>query len=642
MDDTLFQPLHLGSLELPDRILMTTIKLGYATPAGETTDRHSAFYARRAEGGAGLITSEPLYILPNGRELPTQLAIYDDRFVEGLHSLTDAVHAVGGRMMAHINHAGRAVNPKLVPEGERVSASAMRCPANQVTPRPLTLSEIPTYIQAYADAARRAYQAGFDAIEIPFSHGYLIHQFLSPLSNRRDDIYGGPLENRLRFGLEVIAAVREAVGPGFPIVVRMNALDHVPGGLTIWDAIPIAQALEAAGVNALSITSGTMCESVPFCLYPAGTPKSHLPPFSAQIRAAVSIPVGVAGRIRHPDWAQEVLSKGQADFIGLGRPFLADPDWPRKAQAGDMEAIALCAACHQGCLAELRKGHSTSCLVNPLTGHESEIQITPTDQPKRVMIVGGGVGGLETAWIAAQRGHHVSLYEQSGRLGGQFHIASVPPYKDEFFDMIRFLEVMIHRAGVKVHLNTHVTAEMVQEVAPDVAVLATGGLPLIIRFPGLDEANWILAHDLLDGHAEVSTNAAFVIGGGLVGLETADYLSSQGKRVTVVEMLDQIGSDMDPLAKMMITRRLQDQAAMVYTGTKVLRLTENAVVAQKGEQEIVFPVETVVMAVGVRANRELVEALTDVPFEVHVIGDAVRPRKALEAIQEGFQVGLTI
>jgi len=583
----LFQPLRLGTLMLPNRIVMTPVKLGYATKAGEITDRHIAFYVRRAEGGAGLLITEPMYVWRNGREIPTQLGIYDDGLIPGLRRLTEAVHTAGGRIFAHINHAGRAANPKLVPEGDRVSAWAVRCPANGVLPRPLNREEIPTYVGYFAEAARRAKEAGFDGVEIPFSHGYLIHQFLSPLSNRRDDEYGGPLENRLRFGLEVLAAVREAVGENFPILVRMNGLDHVPGGLTLWDAVPIAQALEGAGVDGLSIISGTMCESVPFCLYPAGTPKAHLPPFSAQIRAVVSIPVGVAGRIRRPDWAEEVLERRQADFIGLGRPFLADPDWPRKAQAGDVEGIALCAACHQGCLAELRKGRTTSCLVNPLTGHEGEIQITPTAHPKRVMVIGGGVAGLEAAWVAAQRGHHVTLYEKSDRLGGQFHIASVPPHKEEFFDLIHYLEVMVRRAGVEVHLNTPVTPEMVQEASPDAVVVATGGVPLIIRFPGLDEANWVPAHDLLDGRAEVTTDSALVIGGGLVGLETADFLATRRKRV-VVEMLDEIGGDMDPLARAVLTRRLQERAVMVYTGTKVERVTRDTVVARRNEQEVVF------------------------------------------------------
>ncbi|MBN1837820.1 MAG: NADH:flavin oxidoreductase, partial [Spirochaetales bacterium] len=272
--DLLFEPLTLGGLTLPNRVLMTTIKLGYGTPQGEVTDRHVAFYVRRAEGGVGLATTEPLYIRLNGRELPTQLGVHDDGMVSGLRRLTDAVHAAGGRIMAHINHAGRVANPALVAAEDRVSASDVPCPANEVVPRELAAREIPEYVGWFAEAARRVREAGFDAVEIPFSHGYLIHQFLSPHSNRRDDEYGGSLQNRMRFGSEVIAAVRKVVGQDFPIVVRMNARDYVEGGLDVEDAVALAPLVERAGVNALSITSGTMCESVPYCLYPLGTPKA--------------------------------------------------------------------------------------------------------------------------------------------------------------------------------------------------------------------------------------------------------------------------------------------------------------------------------------------------------------------------------
>jgi 2,4-dienoyl-CoA reductase-like NADH-dependent reductase (Old Yellow Enzyme family)/thioredoxin reductase len=642
MSHNLLQPFQLENLSLPNRIVMTTIKLGYGTQKGEVTNRHIAFYVRRAQGEVGLITSEPLYVQRNGRELATQLGIYSDDLLPGLRKLVDAVHRAGGLMMAHMNHAGRVANPQLIPAKDLVSASDVLCPANQVIPRPLDQSEIAEVVAAFSAAARRSRQANFDAIEIPFSHEYLIHQFLSPHSNLREDEYGGTFENRLRFGTQVIAAVRQQVGSDFPIVVRLNATDYVEGGLTIEDAIEIARHLQVLGVNAVSVTSGTMCESVPFCLYPSGTPKANLLPMAARIRGAILLPVIVAGRIRTPAVAQKALAIGQTDLIGLGRPFLADPDWVRKTANGDEQAILLCAACHQGCLAQLRKGQGTTCMYNPLTGREAEIKIAPVEQPRHIMVVGAGPAGLEAAIIAAQRGHRVTLHERGNHLGGQLFLASRAPHKEEFLDVIGYLSVMVERIGVAVHLGTQVTPQMVLSAYPDAVIIATGAIPFTIPFPGLNDAHWMLASDLFEGIAQVETSTAFVIGGGLVGLEVADFLAGLGKRVMVVEMLPDVGADMDPLAKSMLLRRLNRQGVAIHTDTRVTSLTSNHALAQKADTAIRFPIETVIMAVGARPERDLADKLEDSGSELHIIGDAFQPRKALEAIWEGFEVGLKV
>jgi 2,4-dienoyl-CoA reductase-like NADH-dependent reductase (Old Yellow Enzyme family)/thioredoxin reductase len=636
---SLFDPIQVGTLTVPNRVVMTAVKLGYGTTAGEVTERHIAFYRRRAEGDLGLIITEPMYIQLNGRELPTQLGIHTDDLLPGLTQMTAAVHEAGGRIVAHINHAGRAANPKLVQPEALVSASDVFCPAAGTTPRPLTKAEIDETVAAFAAAARRARQAGFDAVEIPFSHGYLIHQFLSPRSNRRDDEYGGSFENRMRFGREVIAAVRRQVGNDYPIIARINAADYAEGGMEIEDAIQAAQALEGMGVNALSVTSGTMCESVPFCLYPTGTPKANLLPMAARIRTAVSLPVIVAGRVRTPTVAKEALAAGQADMIGLGRPLLSDPDWVKKTQAEDDAAIMLCAACHQGCLAELRVARGTGCVFNPLTGREATVQVNPATAPRQVLVVGGGPAGLEAATVAAERGHHVTLLEQEDFLGGQFVLAAKAPHKEEFNDIITTMALRARRAGVDIRTGVHVRPDMIVEEGPDAVVLATGAVPLSIPFPGLEETNWCMASDILDEDIAVTTDTALVIGGGLVGLETADFLAARGKKVTVVEMLDDVGGDMDILAKMMLRKRLDHNQVQLLPQTKVQKLTKDTVTAVRAGEETTLPIEMVIIAVGMRSNRGLSEALAQSGLETYTIGDAVRPRKALEAIWEGFEVG---
>ncbi len=647
----LLEPLRIGSLALPNRVVMTTVKLGYAGKDGRVTSRHIAFYARRARGGVGLITTEPMYVQPNGKEIPTQLGIYDDSFLPGLEGLVEEVHRAGGRIMAHINHAGRAANPKLVPQENLVSPSAVPCPANGVTPRPLEKQEIHALVDSFASAAARARAAGFDALEIPFSHGYLIHQFLSPHTNRREDDYGGSFENRLRFGIDILKAARARVGKDFPLVVRMNAMDHFEGGLTLEDALALAPLLQAAGADALSVSSGTMCETPPFCLYPIGTPKAHLLPAAAKIRAAVEIPVITAGRIRSPRVAEEALLEGQTDLVGLGRPFLADPDWVRKVEEGDREGILLCAACHQGCLFELRKAHGTACMFNPLTGREGEIEIEKASAPKRVVVVGGGPAGMEAAWVAARRGHEVTLFEKEDRLGGQLLLAVKVPAKEEFADFLRWQALMLERTGVEVRLGREVTAALIEELDPEAVILATGGRPRIPDLPGLEETRWTTAYDILAGKARVSTRTAFIVGGGTVGLEAAEFLARQGVEVTAVKRKPELAASMDPLPAKVFLKRLEREGVQILTGYAVTRFYTdregNTTVfarpwpPREDRPERAFPAETIVIALGLEPENRLARELGDRPGVV-VVGDAVEPREALDAVREGFDAALRI
>jgi NADPH-dependent 2,4-dienoyl-CoA reductase/sulfur reductase-like enzyme len=422
----------------------------------------------------------------------------------------------------------------------------------------------------------------------------------------------------------------------------MNAVDYVEGGLDLEDALRLGETLAHLDVDALSVTSGTMCESVPFCLYPSGTPQAHLLPMAARIRESSGLPVIVAGRIRSPEVARKALSAGQTDLVGLGRPLLSDPDWVRKAAAGDEAAILLCAACHQGCLGELRKGRGTHCLFNPLTGRESRIQVSPATERLRIVVVGGGPAGLEAARVAAGRGHDVTLYEQSDHLGGQLALAARVPHKEGFLDAVRYLEAMAIRAGAEIRLNTRISGKDLVDQAPDAVVLATGSIPLPVAFPGLEETRWALASEVLDEMVDLQGSPVLVIGGGLVGLETADFLGERGRKVILVEMKPDVGTDLDPLPRAMLLKRLQHHDAEVHRNTELLGLSRGRARARTNGKDVEFLMEAVVLAVGAQPNRELAEALSGSGLDVHEVGDAVEPLGAGEAIWNAFQLACRI
>jgi 2,4-dienoyl-CoA reductase-like NADH-dependent reductase (Old Yellow Enzyme family)/thioredoxin reductase len=636
-----FEPISIRRLSLINRLVMAPVKTGYGNAAGDVTQRHLDFYERRAQGGVGLIITEPMYVHPSGRELPTQIGIHEDRLVDSLRRLTEVIHWHGAKVAAHLNHAGRMANPKAATP-PLLSASAVPCPAVGVIPEAIPREGIFTVIEWFRDAARRAKAAEFDAVELQFGHGYLVAQFLSPLVNRREDEYGGDLAGRFHFASAVLLGVREAVGPDFPVICRISGEEYVPGGLTLEDSREIALRLQALSADALHVGGGTACESPAWFLQHMALPPGEFLRAAATIKQAVSIPVIAVGRLGDPSLINAALAEGKADLVALGRPLVADPFFPAKMLGGGYEAIRYCAACLDGCLGRVKAGEGLRCALNPTVGREGEPGPRRASRWRRVFVVGGGPGGMEAALAAAARGHHVELFEARESLGGQAALAAVPPHKEGYRAITASLAAALRRAKIPVHTGTRVGVDDLVKRFPDAVIVATGAGPAVPAVPGLVEVGFVTGHQILRGEVQAGPRV-LVIGGGMVGVEVAEFLAVGGREVTVVKRRPEIAPDMEPIARALLLKRLQALPVKILTGTTVKRISSEGILVEKGGEEIpLAPVDTVVVAAGTQPVDDLSQGLRDLEIEVRVIGDAQRPRRIFDAVHEGYAAGCRV
>jgi 2,4-dienoyl-CoA reductase-like NADH-dependent reductase (Old Yellow Enzyme family)/thioredoxin reductase len=554
--------------------------------------------------------------------------------------LTERIHKYGAKIVAQIYHAGRQTNHFVI-GSQPVAPSPIPCPSNQEIPHELTVKEIKEIVEKFGDCAFRAKKAGFDGVEIHGAHGYLIAQFMSPYSNKRTDEYGGSLYNRMRFPLEIISNIRAKAGNDFPIIFRISANEFVPGGRTIEDTKAIAVMLEKAGINAIHVSAGVYA-SAHTIIPPAAVPHGWITDFAAAVKKVVSIPVITVGRINDPFLAEEIIASDKADLVSMGRASLADPELPNKAAAGRFEDIQQCIGCMQGCIERLFKNIDVKCLVNPTLGREIEYKITPANNRKKVFIAGAGPAGMEAAIVAAKKGHDVHLYEKTDRLGGQYLLAAVPPFKGEITTFISWQKTQLNKLGVNIHLNTELTPDVVDMEKPDAVIIATGSKPTIPHIPGIDRQNVVTAHDVLNGKVDTGHNV-IIVGGGLIGSETADHLANHGKKVTIVEMLPEIAKDEEANVRYFLLKDLKEKDVAIYTNAVVKEIVDDGVIAElAGKVEKIGPADTIVIAVGVKPVNDLAIKLEGRVERVITVGDALEARKALEAIEEGYSAGLEI
>lgn len=625
---------HIGQLTTKNRLVMPPIVHNYADESGYATPRYVAHIDRMVEGGVGTIILEASFVRQDGKGFRNQLGLHVDSVVHALRPIVDAGHRQGVIMGIQLFHGGRQASEK-VSGSQPVAPSSISCPVVNEVPRELTVAEIGDLVTAFGAAARRAKQAGFDFVEIHGAHGYLIAQFLSPFSNHRTDEYGGSPQKRRRFLEEVYAAVREATDPYYPITVRLSGEETIPGALTIDDTVATAQRLEALGVAALHISCGNYATyALGTMIPPMAIEDGVLRPLAQRVKRAVGIPVIAVGKIRMQDMVEDVLAKGDADFVAIGRSLLADPDWPKKVQSGASKEVRHCVACNQGCISQLFAQEPITCTINPECGREREFAHLRGGKGRKLLVVGGGPAGMAAARWGALAGFDVVLHEAQSVLGGQLLAASTAPHRQDWETLRNYMIGELERLHVEVHLNSHMDAAMIKCEKPWATVIATGSRPVRPALAGTHAIPVVAGRAVLEEKVS-HQGRTVVVGGGCSGAQTAEYLASCGHKVTIVEAQGDVAIDAPVDERMLLLRRLQRHGVKVMANTRMLNIGEKGVLVLSPEETTTLPADMVVICLGSQPVNALAVAASEASGRVRIVGDAAHPRKITEAIAEG-------
>jgi 2,4-dienoyl-CoA reductase-like NADH-dependent reductase (Old Yellow Enzyme family)/thioredoxin reductase len=635
----LFQPYEIKGRHLKNRIVMPPLASFLIENDGSITDKTVEHYRRRAAGGPAMVIVEAHAVSEEGIVSLHQARISDDRFIEGLSRISRVIQSEGALPAIQFHHSGRQTSIRVI-KRKPLAPSNLPCPTINGEVEPLSMEGIQEIIRKFGDAAVRAVQAGFELVEIHGAHGYLINQFISKFSNIREDAYGGDTTRRARFAVDTVREVRRRVGENFPISFKISAQEFVPGGLDVDESIEILKLLVEAGIDIVQVSAGNDATPEWIC-QPMFMKKACLADSAARIRKALRIPVMSVGRINDPLVADDIIREGKADLVCMGRGLLADPEMPKKAEQGKLEDIRICIACNTCMESIFRKGR-VECLVNPTLGREKEMELRPAEKRKKVMIVGGGPGGLHAGWVAAIRGHEVHLYEKQPRLGGQLNLGSVTAYKKEILSLIEFHVKQVQKAGIRIHLSAEVTPETIQREKPDVVILSTGAKPLLPDVPGIHKSIVADLSVVLNGEPPEGRKAV-VIGGGATGCEVAHHLAEHGTSVTIVEQLPKVAMNLESITRKVLLKELRERGVRFLTAHRLSRVEETGVVvtAESGTETFI-EADAVVVAIGNKPDNSLYEQIRSLGIPLYQIGDCLEPRSAKAAISEAATIGRSI
>lgn len=653
--ENMFSPIQIGPMEVKNRFIVPPMGNNFANTDGTMSDQSVAYYGARAKGGFGLITLEATVVHKGAKGGPRKPCLYDDSAIPSFKKVIDACHAEGAKVSIQLQNAG--------PEGNAKNAGAPIQAATAVSsadgrdiPEEVTTEQVYELARGYGEAARRAMEAGADAVEIHMAHGYLVNSFMSPRTNKRVDEFGGSFENRMRFSTLIIDEVKKATQGKIAVLARINSTEDMFGGLDNHDMCAIATYLESCGLDALHVSRAVHLKDE-YMWAPTGIHGGFSAEYVANIKKCVSIPVITVGRYTEPQFAEVMVRTGNADLVAFGRQSLADPAMPKKAFEDRLEDMTPCIACLQGCVANMYAGKPICCLTNPVLGRESE-GMKEAETKKKIYVIGGGPAGMCAAFTAARRGHDVTLFEASDVLGGNMRLAAYPPGKGDITNMIRSYITKCEKAGVKIVLNTEVTADLIKKDAPDAVIVATGSETLVLPFiKGITAPEIVHGGDCLSGKRPVG-HKVLVVGGGMVGAETAEFLAEKGHDVSIIEMRDAIGPDVIHEHRVFLMEGLKEYDVHQYVDAAVSEIYPDGVsyknAADKSDDTVyeLRGFDTVVLSMGYvskythREGQEVVYDFVDelkaICPEVHVVGDAIRARRALDATKEAYDVALNI